>query len=58
MVSDEQGERFHKEIAFAQTRFKGRAADTKMLADYCWLIQTEDKAKHTRKSRSQKRFNQ
>ena len=38
LVSDEQGERFHKDIAGAQQRFKGRSTDAAMIADYCWLL--------------------
>lgn len=58
-VSDEQGERFHKEIAIAQSRFKGRSTDAKMLADYCWLIANETNHSNIRrKIRLRKRFDQ
>jgi len=48
--SDEQGERFHKDIALIEERFKGKNT-THMLGEYCWSICREtDPELHKRKS--------
>lgn len=39
-VSDEHGERFHKEIATIEKRYKGKWIPA-MLADYCWTLKRE-----------------
>jgi len=36
-VSDEHGERFHKDIAAMEGRYKGKWSPS-MLADYCWTL--------------------
>lgn len=36
-VSDEQGERFHQDIAGMERRYQGRW-DEAMLSDYCWFL--------------------
>ena len=36
-MSDEQGERFHQDIATMEERYQGRW-DIHMLADYCWCL--------------------
>lgn len=49
--SDEQGERFHKDISVIEERFKGKDG-THMLGEYCWSICREtDPEHHKRKSR-------
>lgn len=47
-VSDEQGERFHQDIATIETRYKGRW-EPAMLGDYCWFLKKEDATPHKRK---------
>ena len=37
MVSDEHGERFHRDIATMEQRYQGKWSTT-MLADYCWTL--------------------
>jgi hypothetical protein len=37
MISDEQGERFHQEIATMEKWYQGMRS-TSMLADYCWTL--------------------
>jgi hypothetical protein len=39
-VSEEQGERFHKDIKTIEKRYQGRW-DTNMMADYCWCLQKD-----------------
>ena len=53
-VSDEHGERFHREIAMMESRYQGRwSRPTAMLADYCWLFQRDaPETKNRRKSRA------
>jgi len=36
-VSEEQGERFHQDIAAMEGRYKGKWSPS-MLADYCWTL--------------------
>ena len=36
-MSDEQGERFHQDIAAMESRYKGKWSPS-MLADYCWTL--------------------
>ena len=40
-VSDEQGERFHQDIAEMERRYQGRW-DPSMLGDYCWSLLRDD----------------
>ena len=56
MVSDEHGERFHKETATMEKRYQGKWS-TSMLADYCWtLVRNALGQLHTRQAkRSRKR---
>lgn len=39
-VSDEQGERFHQDIASIEERYKGKWTPS-MLADYCWGLKRQ-----------------
>ena len=48
--SEEQGERFHQEIAVMEERYQGQW-NVSMIADYCWCLKQEDPAQHARKSR-------
>ncbi|UYV71963.1 hypothetical protein LAZ67_9001368 [Cordylochernes scorpioides] len=49
-VSDEQGERFHKDISSMEKRFQGKWSPG-MLADYCWTLKRDvPQAKYRRKS--------
>lgn len=41
-VSDEQGERFHQDIAAMERRYQGRW-DEAMMSDYCWILQRDNK---------------
>ena len=51
-VSDEQGERFHRDISDMEVRYQGRW-DATILADYCWSIKCGDAgASHSRKSQN------
>lgn len=51
--SDEQGERFHQDIATIEERFKGKDG-THMLGEYCWSIcRDTDPDRHKRKSQRQ-----
>ncbi len=53
-VSDEQGERFHRDIASMEQRYQGFWNEG-MLADYCWMLcRDEPEKKHHRKSKSQR----
>lgn len=48
--SEEQGERFHRDIRVMEERYQGRW-DVNMLADYCWCLKRDiPEAKHIRKS--------
>lgn len=35
--SDEQGERFHQDMAFIEERYQG-FWDEQMMGDYCWFL--------------------
>lgn len=51
--SDEQGERFHQDIATIEERFKGKDS-THMMGEYCWSIcRDTDPEQHKRKSQRQ-----
>ena len=39
-VSDEHGERFHKDIASMENRYKGKWSPA-MLADFCWNLKRD-----------------
>lgn len=54
-VSDEHGERFHKDITIMETRYQGRW-NPNMLGDYCWFLQRENTNAHRRKSKCMKHF--
>lgn len=53
--SDEQGERFHQEIATMEKRFEGKS-ESRMLANYCWSLQRETPDSAYKRSRSSKHF--
>lgn len=40
-VSEEQGERFHQDLKEMERRYQGRW-NTRMMADYCWLLKRDD----------------
>ena len=46
--SEEQGERFHQDIAEMEKRYQGRW-DIHMMADYCWSLKRETDDTHRRK---------
>lgn len=47
-VSDEQGERFHQDIADMESRYSSKWQSA-MLSDYCWMLQRDEKdATHRR----------
>ena len=48
-VSEEQGERFHKDIKEMEKRYQGRL-DTNTICDYCWMLHRENITSHKRKS--------
>ncbi|GBN00722.1 hypothetical protein AVEN_238296-1 [Araneus ventricosus] len=49
-VNEEQGERFHKDIAEMERRYQGKW-NVSMIADYSWMLQRENSCKfHKRKS--------
>jgi hypothetical protein len=50
-VSDEQGERFHQEIATMESRYQGRY-DGNMMGDFCWFLQRECDSDYKRKTLS------
>ena len=52
-VSDEQGERFHQEIALMERHFSGSGAcHSSMMGDYCWSkCSDEEQGKHARKTK-------
>ncbi|KAL4702128.1 hypothetical protein ACJJTC_000132 [Scirpophaga incertulas] len=47
-ISDEQGERFHQDIATIETRYQGRW-DPAMFGDYCCFLKKEDATPQERK---------
>lgn len=49
-VSDEQGERFHQDIAMMEKRYRGKKG-TSLMADYCWSLVREGAEGHSRKLR-------
>lgn len=49
-VSDEQGERFHQDIASMEQRYQGRW-DEAMMGDYCWFL-TRDNRNYNFKRKS------
>lgn len=50
-VSDEQGERFHQDIANMERRYQGRW-DEAMMGDYCWFLKRDNRnASFKRKSK-------
>lgn len=49
-VSDEQGERFHQDIASMELRYQGRW-DESMMGDYCWFL-TRDNRNYSYKRKS------
>lgn len=52
-VSDEHGERFHKDISAMEQRYQGFWNDS-MLADYCWTLYRDHPCHvHNRQSKSQ-----
>lgn len=53
--SDEQGERFHKDIAAMEKRYEG-FWDQRMMGDYCWMQIREDNTQHKRKISREKSF--
>ena len=49
-MSDEQGERFHQDMAVIEDRYRGRW-DVPMMADYCWSRKRDDpEAQHRRQA--------
>ena len=52
-LSDEQGERFHKDIKEMEERYQGRW-NAVMLANYCWSIKHDSVATLSRKSLERK----
>ncbi|GBM52068.1 hypothetical protein AVEN_131088-1 [Araneus ventricosus] len=49
-VRKEQGERFHQDIKERERRYQGKW-NVSMIADYCWMLQTDNPCKvHRRKS--------
>lgn len=54
-VSDEQGERFHQEIATMENRYQGRY-DSNMMGDFCWFLQRECDTNYKRKATSSNYF--
>ena len=49
-VSDEHGERFHRDISALEKRYHGQSS-ARMLSDYCWAIKSDvPDAKYRRKS--------
>jgi hypothetical protein len=47
--SEQQGERFHQDIAILESRYRGKW-NTQMMADYCWSLIREDTVTHSRKT--------
>jgi hypothetical protein len=48
-VSDEQGERFHQDVAYMEKRYTSSTSKVEMLADYCWTLRSDDSTEHSRK---------
>lgn len=53
--SDEQGERFHQDMAAIERRYQG-FWDEGMMADYCWFLIREDPTLKKRKTSSLSSF--
>lgn len=53
--SDEQGERFHQDIAVIEKRYEG-FWDQGMMGDYWWMQLREDASQYKRKSLSNKTY--
>lgn len=53
--SDEQGERFHQDIATIERRYQG-FWDEEMMGDYCWMLIRDDNADKRRKSLRRSHF--
>jgi hypothetical protein len=53
-VSEEQGERFHKDIQQIENRYKGKL-NTNMIADYLWLIKRDFSLRKDNRRKSLKR---
>ena len=54
--SDEQGERFHRDLKVMEERYKGRW-DVNMLVDYCWSIKSDEPLKKHRRVSKKRRLN-
>ena len=54
-VSDEQGERFHQDIATMEKRYQGHW-DPAMLGDYCWFLKRCSNSDYKRKPSGSKHF--
>jgi hypothetical protein len=52
-VSEEQGERFHRDIKEMERRYQGRW-NVNMMAEYCWTLH-RDESQETLKSKTSKR---
>lgn len=52
-TSEEQGERFHKDIKTMETRYQGHW-DVSMMADYCWCLKRDTSEGHMRASKKMK----
>ena len=46
--SEEQGERFHRDIRTMETRYQGRL-HVNMMADYCWMLKRDSFTTESRK---------
>lgn len=54
-VSDEHGERFHKDVASLEKRYQGKCKPA-MLADYCWTLQRDASCTQYKRKSSAKHF--
>jgi len=54
-LSDEQGERFHQEIATIEKRFDGKDK-INMMTNYCWSLKRETDDDQLKRKRSSKHF--
>ena len=54
-VSEEHGERFHKDIAIMEKRYQGRWGIA-MMGDYIWSLVRKGQGVHIRKARSSLHF--
>lgn len=54
-VSDEHGERFHKDISSMEKRYKGKWSPS-MLADFCWMLQRDLPSKTYKRKSTAKHF--